>query len=176
MQCCDCLETSANPDELFNHLVNFHGKRGDRDYKCSLCLSVFDRLKSFKTHSRACFLKSSKIRNQAEKSQQNTIINEAFEMQHDLDMEYLDAITDFKESVRKEALDMVLTMSANMNIPRNLVFTQIAGFQNFITNTYIRGMVFIIYIPFIVFNITRPKMHFVLYRFENICGSMCKIE
>lgn len=138
MRCFECLQRVTDPEDLFKHLRTVHNIKGNYDYKCSFCLSEFDALGSFKTHVRNCFKKNTE-KYEADQPEQTAAIAEALEINHDLAMEYSDLIADFKEFVQKSALDMVVQMSANMNIPRNLVFNQISDFQMFLKNTVIHG-------------------------------------
>lgn len=137
MRCFVCLCNCDNPEKLFDHIKNDHGICGYSEYRCSLCPNIFDNFGGFKKHTRGCFRKDN-VHNETVQPQHGD--NEAFEMWNELDMEYSDEITDFKEFVQKLALEMVLEMSANMSIPRNLVFNTISKFQKFISATFIHGL------------------------------------
>lgn len=139
MRCFICLTVFNDPENLFNHLKVVHKICGQSDFKCD-CLAEFDNFGGFKKHVRKCFHKNIQVDHQAEQPEGVSSIDEAFEMYSDLIMEYSDEIADFKELVRKIALEMVLDMSANMSIPRNLVFRTISNFQTMITKTFIHGM------------------------------------
>lgn len=138
MRCFVCLVVFNSPEDLFNHLKVVHKICGQQDFICG-CLAEFDNFGGFKKHVRNCFHKNIQVDHQAEQPEGVRSIDEAFEMYSDLTKEYSDEIADFKELVRKTALEMVLDMGANMSIPRNLVFQTITKFQTLITKTYIHG-------------------------------------
>lgn len=170
MRCFQCLQRVNNPEDLFDHLRIVHKIKGNYDYKCCFCPSEFDASGSFKTHIRNCY-KKNKEKNQVEQPEE-TSMDEAFEIHHDMAMEYLDIVADFKDLVRKSALNMILKMSANMNIPRNLVFNQINDFEMFIKNTIVHGTP--IQINSIQF-FSSLKIDFLLHRPKNHSNSACKI-
>lgn len=140
MRCFVCLQDFDDPENLFTHLKDKHRICGNADFRCSLCPNQFDNFGGFKKHTRNCFRKSKEENSQEDQFEYIGSMDEAFEILNELDMEYSDEITDFKELVEKLGLEMVLDMSANMNIPRNLVFKIISNFQKFITETFIHGM------------------------------------
>lgn len=146
MRCFVCLKNFYDPEHLFTHLKNQHGICGSADFRCSLCTNEFDNFGAFKKHPINCFRKKTDGNHQEEQPQHVGSIDEAFEILNELDMEFSDEISDFKEFVQKRALEMVLDMSANMNIPRNLMFNTISKFQKFITETFIHGkLIYIIH-------------------------------
>lgn len=133
MRCFACLAEFEDPEFYLSHIQNNTCRLcGTSDYRCNLCLAIFDVFGNFKKHVRKCVQKS-------QQPQHIEAIEEAFIIHNDLTMEYSDEITDFKQFVQKTALEMVLNMSSNMNIPRELVFTTISDFQAFITKTFIHG-------------------------------------
>ncbi len=152
LRCSECLLELAAPSDLFIHLKNVHGMCRYDDFKCSLCLADIDEFGSFKIHTNNCFSKKSKEAEQtkineefdATEQMNNTTekINEAFDLYHDLRMEYSDEVSDFNEHVQKLALNLVLHLSANMSIPRSFVFETLAVFQAFFSETYITGTLF----------------------------------
>ncbi len=141
MRCFECLQRVSDPENLFDHLRTVHKIKGNYDYKCSFCPSEFDTLGTFKTHVRNCFKKNEE-KCQADQLEQTASMDEALKIHHDMTMEYSDEVADFKDFVQKSALEMVLKMSSNMNIPRSLVFDHLSDFQMFIKNILINGMTF----------------------------------
>lgn len=146
LKCFQCLQVIPDPDDLFKHLKNVHGICGNSDFKCSLCLADIESFGSFKIHTKSVCLKKKKEAEDAQHTAQvneefdtTAQINEALNLQYDLRMEYFDAVSEFEEQVQRDALDLVLNMSANMSIPRSLVFQTLAQFQTFISKTYIHG-------------------------------------
>lgn len=137
LRCFECLQVMPVPDDLFKHLKNVHGICGNSDFKCSLCLADFELFGSFKIHINSCCLKKGK---EAEQAQHTAQTNEAFDLHHDLRMEYSDEVSDFKEHVQKLALELAVHLSANMSIPRSLVFETLAEFQMFYSKTFIHGL------------------------------------
>lgn len=132
MQCFKCENVFDNPENYFTHLKQTHNLSGKDRYVCTLCDEKLKEFGRYKKHVETC-LKKDNVRNEPEQ-----LAHAAFlEAYNDAELENQD-ISAFRNTIAKSALELVSKMSANMIIPRSLVFETILQVQGFI-NTIING-------------------------------------
>ncbi len=116
------------------HLQEQHELRGSGRYVCTLCNEVLNKFYKYTKHIEICF-KKNHHQNEAEQFRQDAFL----EAYNDCEMEDIN-LTAFKDTVTKSALKLVSWMSANMILPRSLVFEQISQFQTFM-DTIVDGRI-----------------------------------
>lgn len=135
MQCFKCLNLFQTPTELFSHLEIVHKVPNKYGFVCMLCDDVSKEIGRYKKHVQVCFpkydMEDEAVRNKRDQVRQAN---------NDIAMEDIN-LSEFRDAIKKSALDFACTMSATMTIPRSFVFEITSKCQKTVVNTIVSGTI-----------------------------------
>lgn len=129
LTCFKCKKVINDPETLFRHIKDDHKICGENcEVQCTLCWREFSRYSSFKRHVLNCYVNVSPFDEDEE-------IPDPALYKYAVDEE----ISNFEETLNKAAVELVCTLSAKMNWPRQDIFTTVVAFKKTFISRVISG-------------------------------------